>query len=130
MSCEDVTSRLTLSTGGFGAHDIVVFLLPKNMEESKPSYYANIPATVRYCEGLPAGAKLLYGEITALCNKEGFCWASNKYFAELYRVTSGTISEWVKLLRDKDFITCEITGYNLRKIFLSNGYRENPGRGQ
>ena len=49
------------------------------MNES-PSYYAIIPAGVRYDKQLPQGAKLLYSEITALSSKSGSCWASDQYF--------------------------------------------------
>jgi len=52
-----------------------------------PSYYAIIPATVRYENRLKSAEKLLYSEITALANKNGYCFAQNKYFAELYNVT-------------------------------------------
>lgn len=69
-----------------------------------PSYYANIPAHVRYAKIKPH-AKLLYGEITALSNKEGYCFASNKYFAELYNVTKNTVSLWIKELETHKFIT-------------------------
>ena len=71
----------------------------------KKSYYAVIPANVRYDEQLSPNAKLLYGEITALCNSEGYCWASNKYFAELYEVTTITISRWINLLIKRGYIT-------------------------
>ena len=50
----------------------------------KKSYYAIIPANVRYDASLPANAKLLYGEITALCNAEGYCWASKRFTNSAY----------------------------------------------
>lgn len=77
--------------------------------EEKKSYYAIIPANVRYDESLCANAKLLYGEITALCNETGFCWARNRYFAELYGVTNITISRWLKQLSDSGYIKTQIT---------------------
>ena len=72
-----------------------------------PNYYAIIPANVRYSD-LKPNAKLLYGEITALSNKHGFCFASNKYFAELYKVNKNTISSWISDLKNYGFITVKI----------------------
>jgi hypothetical protein len=72
-----------------------------------PNYYAIIPANVRYAD-LKPNAKLLYGEITALSNKHGFCFASNKYFAELYKVNKNTISSWISDLKNYGFITVKI----------------------
>lgn len=76
--------------------------------DNKKSYYAIIPANVRYDKELPPNAKLLYGEITALCNSEGYCWANNKYFADLYEVTNISISKWIKALCDAGYIKSEI----------------------
>ena len=83
------------------------------MSEINRSYYAVIPANVRYDKGLSANAKLLYGEITALCNEKGYCWASNAYFAELYKVKKETISRWVSALTQK--------GYIATKLIYKNG---------
>lgn len=72
--------------------------------KKKPSFFAILPATVRYDENLSSSEKLFYAEITAMSEKEGYCWASNGYFARLYNVTNSTISSWVKGLKDKGHI--------------------------
>jgi hypothetical protein len=70
----------------------------------KPNYYAIIPANVRYNKNLTPNAKLLYAEITALCNMNGKCTASTKYFCNLYEVSRGSIQNWLKMLEDNDYI--------------------------
>lgn len=73
----------------------------------KPNYYAIIPAEVRY-SNLKPNAKLLYGEITALSGKLGYCYATNNYFAELYGVSKNTISSWISDLKKLGFITVNV----------------------
>ncbi len=51
---------------------------------------------------------MLYGEITALCNERGFCWAGNEYFADLYGVNKETISRWVSDLIKFGYLNREI----------------------
>ena len=70
---------------------------------TKPNYYAIIPSEVRY-SNLKPNAKLLYGEITALSGKLGYCYATNNYFAELYGVSKNTISSWISDLKRLGFI--------------------------
>lgn len=70
----------------------------------QPNYYAIIPANVRYDIELTPNAKLLYGEITALCDKEGYCWATNEYFAKLYQTSDKTITRNLKQLENKGYI--------------------------
>lgn len=92
----------------------------KQLKET-PSFYAIIPADVRYSQAVCMGAKLIYGEITALCNKQGFCWASNTYFSELYQKDTNTISRWIKELSEAGFVSAEINKKegNQRRIYLS-----------
>ena len=78
------------------------------MTENKKSYYAIIPAHVRYDETLTPNAKLLYGEVTALCNERGYCWASNSYFADLYNVSNVSISKWINQLVKQGYLTSEM----------------------
>ena len=77
--------------------------------KEEPNYYAIIPANVRYDKRLIQGAKLLYGEITALSNQKGYCWASDGYFMKLYKVSRKTIQTWLKSLEDSGYISREVT---------------------
>jgi len=72
--------------------------------KEKPSYYAIIPAEVRYSKKLTPNAKLLYAEITALCNMNGKCIASTEYFCRLYEVSRGAVQNWLKMLDDNGYI--------------------------
>lgn len=64
----------------------------------KPNYYGILPATVRYDKRLKPMEKILYSEITALANTQGFCFASNSYFGKLYEVHKNTVGIWINNL--------------------------------
>lgn len=94
------------------------------MDERKPGYYAIIPADVRYDDRIPANAKLLYGEISALIGADGYCFASNQYFAEVYGCTPVTVARLISKLEDAGYIKREMvrdaSGQIVqRKLFLS-----------
>ena len=98
--------------------------------KEQPAYYAIIPADVRYDERLTANAKLLYGEITALCNDKGYCWATNEYFANLYKVSKVSISGWIKNLADCGYVNIELDTHNKENVkrylsILTGGIKEN-----
>ena len=97
------------------------------MNENKINYYAIIPATVRYDNELTDKAKLLYGEITCLCNKQGYCFATNNYFANLYSCTNRVIQLAISKLQEKGYIKIIIENNCQRKIYLSDaiGYEKN-----
>ena len=73
-------------------------------EDNRKGYFAIIPASIRYDQELSSNAKLLYGEITALCNERGFCWATNEYFANLYGVSKKSITRWIASLVDRGYL--------------------------
>jgi hypothetical protein len=87
--------------------------------ENKKSYYAIIPADIRYSDKLSASAKLLYGEITALCNEKGYCWANNSYFMDLYQAGDRSISRWLSELANGGFIELRNSDSKRREIRLS-----------
>lgn len=82
--------------------------MKKNNSNEQPNYYAILPSSVRYDNRLKPNEKLLYSEITALSNKTGLCYATNKYFADLYEVENETISRWIKHLKELQYIDVEI----------------------
>lgn len=88
------------------------------MNINKPNYYAIIPATIRYDKDLSPNAKLLYGEITALSNDKGYCWANNQYFEELYNISDRTVRNLLKQLSDRHYISVIIENNTKRKIFI------------
>lgn len=98
------------------------------MDNLQPNFYANIPAFVRYDEDLKPNAKLLYGEITALTSMKGYCWATNSYFAELYKVDPNTVSRWISQLVKKEYIVLELIHkenskeIKERRLYLSNAH--------
>ena len=104
----------------------------------QPSYYAIIPAKIRYDSRLTASEKLLYGEITAMCNQEGYCWATNEYFAELYGVSTRTARRWLENLEECGYITRDFeakyqderTNEDVRKIYLTDALTPFSPRGQ
>lgn len=88
----------------------------------KPSYYSILPAKVRYDRDLSFFEKILYSEISALTNVDGYCTASNNYFSNLYDKSFETISRAISKLEKKQVIKIEVEKKGCvisdRKIYL------------
>ena len=101
----------------------------------KPSYYAIIISEVRYNKNLTPNAKLLYAEITALCNMNGKCFASNSYFSKLYGKSKTSISKWISQLVAFGYVSVAFTykkgskEIDKRYISLVNGGVEENLKG-
>lgn len=90
---------------------------------NNPNYYAIIPANVRYNKELTFLERFLYAELTALSNCDGYTFASNKYFAELYEKDQKTISRAISHLEELNYIRIEYDKVGAkvtkRRIYLS-----------
>lgn len=111
-------------------------------QRNKVGYYSIIPSKILYNKELKANEKLLYAMITSLACKEGYCFATNNYFAEELGVHPKTVSSWISDLRDKNFVKVEIIRNENRQIIkrkiyindvpypLNNGYMYQSKNGQ
>ena len=82
----------------------------------QPGFWAVLPANVRYDKQLSPSEKIFYCEVTAMTQAAGYCYASNKYFAELYGVDERTIQRYVKKLKKAGYIRVDNSD-GVRKIF-------------
>ena len=114
----------------------------EDKQRNKVGYYSIIPSKILYNKELKANEKLLYAMITSLACKEGYCFATNNYFAEELGVHPKTVSSWISDLRDKNYLKVEIVRKEnkqiiQRKIYindvpypLNNGYMYQSKNGQ
>jgi hypothetical protein len=63
--------------------------------KENPTFYAVLPANIRYAEDLSSLQKLLYAEITCLTDKMGYCFATNSYFENLYHKDKIRVSKQI-----------------------------------
>lgn len=95
-------------------------------EAPKPSYWAVLPAKVRYDTGLRPNAKLLYAEITALANASGYCYAKNEYLAGLFSISGRTVSDLISSLSSHGYVAVEIIRDEKNQIVERRIYVDKP----
>lgn len=81
--------------------------MPNNGEKTM-NYFTIIPWEIENDDRLTHGAKYLYGKIKALSEKEGFCWATNKYLAKITKASVSSIKRWKNILANIGYIKSEI----------------------
>lgn len=101
-------------------------------EIESPSYWAVLPAPVRYDKALSPSARILYAEISSLTHETGYCYASNDYFCRLYKLSERTIARLLRELEAGGHIRIE-NGRGgkgvVRKIFAGvNPLSANPDK--
>lgn len=88
-----------------------------------PAYFAVITGPVLDDRGLADSAKLLYGRITSMADREGYCWATNKFLSELTGYGERTISRLIAQLEERGHIWTESVpalraGGHERRIYI------------
>jgi hypothetical protein len=83
--------------------------------EQQQSYYMVIPAPVWNAE-ITAKAMILYGHVSVLAKKEGYCFANNKYFEKVMKMSSSTVQ--------RCFVELESSGLIRRELIYKEGSKE------
>jgi len=102
----------------------------RQLEENRQSYYCVVPWHILNDKRINATTKLIYAEITALSNKEGYCWASNGHFAKIFGITDNRVSKLISDLKNKEYVYIEIDkkAGNKRYIWIRPPIGENNHR--
>lgn len=87
------------------------------MEEKEENSWIIIPPQIAGIDNLPSGAKLVFGRIFALSQKNGYCWAWNEYIAKGTGLTKKTVSIYIPLLHKMNLIKV-ITKRNEQQIVI------------
>lgn len=96
------------------------------MAVNKESYYMVIPSKI-WDSKLDAKSILMYGHITVLANKGGFCYANNKYFERVLDISTSTVVRKLNELESLNFIKRSIIydddkkTVKERRIYLNTG---------
>ena len=97
----------------------------------KPGYWAVLPASVRYCEGLSATAKIVYAELSALTQMDGVANQDNAWFCRVLGISERTLQGHLRALEQKGFITIldGDGGQGRRRIYAGiNPLAANPAK--
>lgn len=86
------------------------------MNESKNNYYYILTAEVDNDERLSDFEKLMFARITGLTHELGYCYASNKYFEDKYKVSKAKVDRAIRKLKD--------CGYIYTKLIYKNNSKE------
>ena len=78
------------------------------MDEYQGGYFAIIPADVMNNGTLSDSAKLLYGRISVMVNKRGYCWATNANLAEQSGQSLRTVQRLVNQLVEAGYLRAEV----------------------
>ena len=90
------------------------------MDEIVKSYYGISPANVRYDNSLTPNAKLLYGDITGLADKNGLCKIGIDKLSNDCQTTRALLNNYLKELSKHHYITIVKLRFDAEILKLKN----------
>lgn len=97
------------------------------MSNVAAGYYSVISDDFMRLPGITLKAKLLYLRLQALAKTKGFCWASNRWLADLFNVSMRTVNYWISALKKVGliFVSQDKNGtQDGRKIYVTSDERK------
>lgn len=70
----------------------------------KKNWYAVLTADLLYSKDISLQEKVLMAVISNLSNEKGYCFASNKYLAEVLNISTRSVQRYIKNLHKEGFL--------------------------
>lgn len=94
-------------------------------QDRAPGYYIVVPAGIWFDARLRPNSTKLYGVVSALCSREGYCWASDGYLGEMLHQSERTVRDLLRELVDCGHLWVDkLEGR--RRIWITPPEGENP----
>ena len=97
--------------------------IPNQLNQEKEKtlhlpYLAIIPYAVRANKNICAESKILFGELAALSQKYGYCYATTTQLAEVKGISPRSILRYLTELEKEEFVVRKLENKR-RKIFIN-----------
>jgi hypothetical protein len=95
-------------------------------EKNKRGFFAVIPSVALKDKRLTSTDKLILAEIYGLINDEGWCYPSNKHFAEMFGISERQVIRCLEHIKELSYINFFYTNKGFRIIYVSlSMFQEN-----
>lgn len=80
--------------------------------------YGITPNKILHSKKISSFSKILYCSISSLCAQKGYCWAKNKYFADIFGVSTKTVARAIVELQQ--YLVIKNSNNSQRIIWVNN----------
>jgi hypothetical protein len=97
---------------------------PPEPPSSRADLFGKVPKSIYPDHRIDGNAKILFAEILGLAKTEGYCYATNGYFAEMFDVHESTVVRWVRQLEEANYVMSQFLKSargTERRLYIRNG---------